>query len=326
MQKKTILTYTANQGKLWSVVEIPFTLRQVQYFQAAVSAGSLAAAAKRVNITPTALALALDEFEKQLGLTLMLRRKGRGVSLTRDGERILEKSKELTRNARQLLDEASDTRREIFGRLRVGLFSTLAPFLSPPILKDFTALYPELKLQLREDEARGLHEQLVGGQLDVAIQYGFQVSDELFFTPLYEFRPYLLVAEDHRLADHREVSLAQVADDPVIGLNIQPTLQNTRDIYAQAGLEPTVVHNAESFEVARCLVGNGLGVTVLFQRAATSYTYDGTRVVALRLTDEIRPSTLGVTQAHAATETERLRVFIDFVDEVVNSSPVFQQP
>ncbi|OAV55082.1 LysR family transcriptional regulator [Enteractinococcus helveticum] len=76
-------------------MDIPFTLRQIQYFQAAASAGSIAAAAKHMNITPTALALALDELEKQLGLTLILRRKGRGVVLTSDGQRILEKSEDL---------------------------------------------------------------------------------------------------------------------------------------------------------------------------------------------------------------------------------------
>lgn len=306
-------------------MNIPFTLRQVQYFQAAASAGSLTAAAKQMNVTPTALALAIDELEKQLGLTLILRRKGRGIVLTADGQRILEKSKGLTLHARQLLEEASDSRREVSGLLRVGLFSTLAPFLSAPILKDFARQYPGIDLRLREDGAQGLHDQLVVGQLDVAIQYGFQVSEELFFTPLYEFRPYLLVPADHRLASRREVSLTHVAEEPVIGLNIQPTLQNTREIYAQVGLEPTIVHNTASFEVARCLVGNGLGVTVLFQRAATTSTYDGTTVVALRLTDEIRPSTLGLVQAQSATETERIRVFIDFIDELVNTSPNFRQ-
>lgn len=307
-------------------MNIPFTLRQVQYFQAAASAGSLAAAAKRMNVTPTALALALDEFEKQLGLTLILRRKGRGIVLTSDGQRILEKSQELTSNALQLLEEASESRHDVSGLLRIGVFTTLAPFLSPPVLKDFAAQYPGIDLRIREDGAQGLHHQLVTGQLDLAIQYGFQVSEELFFTPLYEFRPYLLVPADHRLAQAREVSLTQVADDPVIGLNIQPTLQNTREIYAQVGLEPAIVHSTANFEVARCLVGNGLGVTVLFQRAATNWTYDGTKVVSLRLTDPIRPSTLGITQPQAATETERVRMLIDFLDELVNSSPVFQQP
>ena len=299
-------------------MDIPFTLRQVQYFQTAAAAGSLAAAAKRMNITPTALALALDEFEKQLGLTLILRRKGRGIVLTSDGQRILEKSKQLTTDALQLLEEAS-------GLLRIGLFTTLAPFLSPPLLKTFARQHPHIDLRVREDGAQGLYDQLTTGQLDLAIQYGFQVSQELFFTPLYEFRPYLLVSADHRLADARQVSLKQVADDPVVGLNIQPTLQNTRNIYAQVGLEPNIVHNTASFEVARCLVGNGLGVTVLFQRTATGSTYDGSTVVGLRLTDNIRPSTLGVTQAQSATETERVRVLIDFLDDLVNTSPVFQQ-
>ncbi|NWN89403.1 MAG: LysR family transcriptional regulator [Micrococcaceae bacterium] len=305
-------------------MEIPFTLRQLQYFQAAASSGSLSSAADLMGVTPTALSLALEEFEKRLGLSLLIRRKGRGIILTSDGHRILEKSKHLLSDAVQLMDEASDSRREVSGVLRVGVFTTLAPFFSPPILKDFAAKYPGIDVRVVEGSAQMLHDQLISGQLDLAVQYGFQVSENLFFTPLFEFRPYLLVPAEHRVAALREVSLKQVADDPVIGLNIQPTLQNTRHIYEQVGISPTIIHNTSSFEVARCLVGNDLGVTVLFQRAATTSTYDGTSVVALRLTDSIRPSTLGVVQAMSATETERVRVMVDFVDDFLNTSEIFQ--
>lgn len=305
-------------------MNIPFTLRQLQYFQAAATTGSLAAAAEQMHVTPTALALALQEFEKRLGLTLMLRRKGRGIILTGEGQRILEKSQALLADAVHLLDEASDSRQDVSGGLRVGLFSTLAPFFSAPLLKEFATQYPEIDLRVVEDGTQGLYDQLSTAQLDVAIQYGFQVSEQLFFTPLYEVRTHLLVPADHRFAGRAEVSLKQVAHDPVIGLNIQPTLQNTRQIYEQVGIEPCIVHNTGSFEVARCLVGNGLGVTVLFQRAATPATYDGAEVVALRLTDDIAPSTLGVAQALSATETERVRVLIDFLDELLHTSEVFQ--
>lgn len=305
-------------------MDIPFTLRQLQYFHAAASTGSLAAAAKQLCVTPTALALALDELEKRLELTLMLRRKGRGISLTSDGHRILERSKALLTDAVELLEEASESRQAVAGSLRVGVFETLAPFFSPPLLRDFAARYPDIDLQLIEGSTQSLHAQISTGLLDMTIQYGFQVSDDLFFTPLYEFRPYLLVPSDHRFAGCDDISLTQVAEDPVIGLNIQPTLQNTRHIYEQVGVVPNIVYNTASFEVARCLVGNGLGVTVLFQRAATAWTYDGSEVVALRLIDDIRPSTLGVAQALSATETERVRVTIDFLDDLLNTAAVFQ--
>src|SRR5690625_2238222 len=78
---------------------IPFNLRQLQYFHGAATTGSLAAAAEQMHVTHTALALALQEFEKRLGLTLMLRRKGRGIILTGEGQRILEKSQALLADA-----------------------------------------------------------------------------------------------------------------------------------------------------------------------------------------------------------------------------------
>ena len=51
---------------------IPFTIRQLEYFDATASEGSLAAAAQRCNVSASALALALDELESRLALQLFV--------------------------------------------------------------------------------------------------------------------------------------------------------------------------------------------------------------------------------------------------------------
>src|SRR5690625_4857214 len=118
-------------------MNIPFTLRQLQYFQAAATTGSLAAAAEQMHVTPTALALALQEFEKRLGLTLMLRRKGRGIILTGEGQRILEKSQALLADAVHLLDEASDSRQDVSGGLWGWYLLAIAPICLAPVHVEF---------------------------------------------------------------------------------------------------------------------------------------------------------------------------------------------
>ena len=67
----------------------PFTLRQLQYFDAIASEGSLAAAAKRCLVSASALTLAIDDLEHHLRLQLLIRRKGKGVMLTPAGTRLL---------------------------------------------------------------------------------------------------------------------------------------------------------------------------------------------------------------------------------------------
>ena len=61
------------------MASIPFTIRQLEYFNAIASEGSLAAAAQRCLVSASALALAVDELEQHLRLQLFVRRKGKGA-------------------------------------------------------------------------------------------------------------------------------------------------------------------------------------------------------------------------------------------------------
>ncbi len=58
---------------------IPFTLRQLEYFDAIASEGSLAAAAVRCHVSASALALAVDELEQHLSLQLFVGARARAL-------------------------------------------------------------------------------------------------------------------------------------------------------------------------------------------------------------------------------------------------------
>lgn len=63
-------------------------LRQLATFAAVAETGSLGQAAERLNRSPSALSMQLRALQDRLGLVL-LRRTGRGLKLTPDGERLL---------------------------------------------------------------------------------------------------------------------------------------------------------------------------------------------------------------------------------------------
>lgn len=282
-----------------------FTLRQLQYFDAVASAGSLSAAAARSHVTPSALTLAIDELERHLGVQLLIRRKGRGVALTAVGSQLLARARAILAGAEGLADEASATSSSLSGPFSVGCFTTLAPFVVPGVAERFRHAHPALSLELTTGTAAEIQELLMQGRIDVGVLYSVDVPASLTFEAVREYRPYVLVARDHRLATRASVSVHELAEDPLIALDVPPTHQNTESLLASLGIVPRIGRTTASFEAVRCMVGFGQGYAILFQRPATSQTYDGHEVRALEIEDAVSPAVVGLCRAAGAPITSR---------------------
>jgi DNA-binding transcriptional LysR family regulator len=284
---------------------VPFTLRQLEYFDAIASEGSLAAAAERCHVSASALALALDELESRLGVQLVIRRKGRGIEMAPAGARLLAPLRQLLAEADAFANEASQSAAALTGRLVVGCFPTLAPFFLPGVIDGFRRDHDRLVLEFVEATAPELHERVLQGRVDAAILYSVDVQSTLVFEPLRSYRPYVIVSWDHPLAERGVVELADLAGQPLIQLDVQPSRQNTEQMFAREGLTPTIRYTTTNYELARCLVGRGLGYSILVQRLASPITYDGHRVVELEIADPTHASTVGLARPRGAPETAK---------------------
>lgn len=292
---------------------LPFTLRQLEYFEAIAAEGSLSAAAVSCNVSASALALALDELEHRLSLQLFVRRKGKGVTLTPSGMRLLSLARQIVTSAETLVAEASHAATSLAGRLTIGCYSTLTPFFLPAIMQQFQLRHPQLELDLTEADAPHLAALLLQGRLDAALIYGAHVSAELAFDAVATFRPYAMVASDHRLAGRRRVHLSELIEEPLILLDVHPSRPNTEEIFGALQLKPRIGHTTTSFELVRCLVGRGLGYGVLIQRPATTTTYEGQEIVLLELSGDVPVATVGLARAPGAPRTARYAALQNFL-------------
>ena len=96
--------------------------RFLQSFLYVVETGSIAGAARRLDLTPASVAQRIKALEAELGSTL-IRRSGRTVQPTLAGSRILERSKRVLDELRDLRSVASDTHMPA-GPLRLGATPT----------------------------------------------------------------------------------------------------------------------------------------------------------------------------------------------------------
>jgi len=147
---------------------INVTLRQLRYFDALARHGHFGRAAEACAISQPALSMQLKEMEEALG-GMLLERSARQVALTRFGEELVERVRDILRSVEELGDFARAAHDRFAGRLNIGMIPTVAPYLLPKVMGNLSRTYPELDIQVREALTPKLIQELAEGRLDTAI-------------------------------------------------------------------------------------------------------------------------------------------------------------
>lgn len=258
------------------------TLRQLELFCAAARTGSFTAAAQERYVTPNAVAAAVTDLETALKVRLCVRRRARGLELTGAGEALLARAQHLLVTAEELVLNIGDLDGAPRGPVRLGCYTTLAATLIPPLWQHVSAHLPGVRLDIVEGTATELAEQATAGRLDMLIAYEVGLSPELAARTLFTTEPQVILPADHRLAAHRApVPLTELAEDPLILLDLPPAGENTLELMRQHGLRPRIAHRTTSFELVRSMVARGFGYSLLFQRPEIDVSYEGRALVSL---------------------------------------------
>src|SRR5215207_3453880 len=147
---------------------IQTTLRQLRYFDALARHGHFGRAAEACSISQPALSMQIKEMEEILG-GVLLDRSARQVTLTKFGEEIVQRVREILRSVDELGDFTRASRDRLAGRLRIGMIPTIAPYLLPTVIANLTRMHPELDIHVRETLTQKLIQELSEGRLDAAI-------------------------------------------------------------------------------------------------------------------------------------------------------------
>ena len=147
---------------------IQITLRQLRYFDALIRHGHFGRAAEACAISQPALSMQIKELEEALGGAL-LERSARKVALTKFGEELAQRVRDILHSVDELGDFARASRARLTGRLRIGMIPTIAPYLLPTVMGNLTRTHPELEIHVREALTSKLIRELAEGRLDTAI-------------------------------------------------------------------------------------------------------------------------------------------------------------
>lgn len=301
-------------------MSVRFSFRQLEYLVAVADAGSISAAAQLCHASQGGVSQALSDLEQRLGVQLLSRRKAKKVSLTDAGSRVLGDARRLLEAADELALTAHPSQNEISGTLSLGCYSTLAPFVIPPVLDDLAGRHPALEVQVVEGAADEILTALMQGCCEIACLYSNDVRGELATVPIRTTRPYIILAADHPLAAREEIRLADIADEPLIMFDV-PSARNAAQLLGSAGLTARIRHLSSNIEVVRSLVARGLGYSILVQRWPINVSYEGNPLVARPIADHAPAREVVLTWQSESRQTRRATALLEFCRSTFSNVP-----
>lgn len=168
--------------------------------------GSLSAAARALGMSRPMVSRYLEQMEKWAGARL-IHRSTRRLTLTPAGEKTLQKTRHLARLSQEI--EGQTQRNTPAGVLRVACAHFTAMQLISPILPDFLARYPQLRLEL---DINNHPVSLVGERIDVAIRITDNPEPGAIARRLGECRSVLCAAPAYLQQRGTPDTLAALAD------------------------------------------------------------------------------------------------------------------
>ncbi len=250
------------------------SLRQMGYALAAADHGNVTAAARALNISQPAISAAIAALEDHYGTPLFARRPGQGMAPSRFGTAVFAEIRSVLNQARAVA-AMSEEQRAPAGELELGIYQALAPYYLPAILTCLNAALPELEVRFFEATLDELADRLRAGRADLCLTYDVGLDDTLSSETLYELRPFILAPHRHPLARRRSAPLSALAREPLVLLDQEASAAYVLGLLAAHGVKPAKLLRAQSFELQRSLVANGLGLALSHTRPLTGRAYDG---------------------------------------------------
>ncbi|BDH44583.1 transcriptional regulator [Salmonella enterica subsp. enterica serovar Choleraesuis] len=295
-----------------------YTLRQLKYFVTTVGCGSVAEASRKLFIAQPSISTAIKSLEESFGVQLFIRHHAQGVSLTPSGTRFYNKAQKLLRMAHEFEQNTLADNDLVSGRIDIGCFETVAPLVLPKLIRGFKERYPGVEIFIRDGEQHELVQGLTAGDFDLALLYNHDLNASITTQQLVEPRtPYVLLPADHPLAGQSEVTLSQLAPEPMILLDVMPSRHYFVDLFTQAGYTPNIVFSSPSIEMVRGMVGQGFGFAILVTRPYGNHSYDGQPLAVARLKGKVEGSGLVAAWLTQSPLTKPARLFVAYCERML---------
>jgi len=267
-------------------------LHQLRYFCAVADTRSFSRAALQCHVSQPSLSQQILKLEEELG-TRLFDRLGRTIRLTNSGEIFLPRARAVLRELEAARGDVDVQKESTSGTVTIGVIPTVAPYVLPPHLGQFSRKFPKAHLAVVEEITPILLQRLRAATIDVAL-LALPVRGHEFETfPMLTEPLFAAVPRHHRLARRQTLSLKDLRSDPFLLLRDGHCFRDTAVAACdRARLHPQIVFESGQFTSLLSMVAAGMGVSIVPEMAVDKKS----RCAYVRLSDEQAVRTIGAVR------------------------------
>ena len=244
-------------------------IRHIQYVLTILREGSITAASKKLFVSQPALSQTLKQIEQDLGATIFDRTTD-PISLTYAGQQYVDAALQVLDIDRNLRARIAETKKELHGRLRLGISMQRGLQILPQVIPDFTRMYPYIRLELIEHGSATLEHMTAEGQCDLALITTNEKPNKLHYELIESEEVVLMAARStelaHRFSDGEPIEITQAQNEKFVSMREGHSVRTIQDrLFERHHLTPTILMETTNMEAGKHVAARANAVMLIPQ-------------------------------------------------------------
>ena len=238
-------------------------VHQLRYFCAVARHGTFTRASEVEHVAQPSLSQQVLKLEAELGARLF-DRLPRSAKLTVFGKAFLPKAERILRDLEEAKTELRDMSGNEKGEVVLGIIPTIAAYLLPRLLNNFSERHPQITIKIFEDITPTLLQLMHEGTIDIAVAALPIGGNDLACEELFEEKFYAVLPEKHRSASRTSISLTELNKEPFLLLKEGHCFRDSVIAAChRSKMSPSVVFESGQFATILAMVSAGMGVSAV---------------------------------------------------------------
>lgn len=237
------------------------TIVRYEIIAKVVELGSFTETAEILNMTQSAVSHAVASLESEWGVSLLIRDRKKGITLTEIGQKILPNIREILKRVEVINQEIALMTSLETGIIRIGTFASASSCLLPKLLVKFRKKHPKIEFKFYEGTYEEITEWLGSGIIDIGFVVKGKSNPNFDLVPLIKDKMVVAYHPDHQFHFKETVEMNDLIDESFI----MPTgmyQSHVEELFVEAQIKPSILFEVHDCTTIANMVQEGLGITI----------------------------------------------------------------
>lgn len=236
-------------------------IRHLTYFIEVAKYKSFTKASKSLHLSQSTLSKVVKNLEEELKVEL-IDRTAKKIKLTDAGEIVLAQGEMIMESINDLSISLYDLMNLKKGKIKIGIPPIIGFLFFPKIITEFNELYPDIKVNIFENDSKRVQQEVKDGILDVGVVMLPVDEKEFDVVPFVSNELSLFVHHSHPLAQRETVEMKELQNETFVLLKQHLFHDFIIQECLRAGFRPDIAYEISEWNFVIEMISENLGVSI----------------------------------------------------------------